>query len=101
MREALTAFLGKQGFLDSPAPDTAAVLRACIAYLGASPARAVLVNWEDLWLEGQGQNVPGDSHHPNWQRKARHGLESFSQLAEVLAPLRALNHLRHPEGDAQ
>lgn len=102
LREALVAFLREQGLLEAEADDIATVLRACIAYLGASPARAVLINLEDLWLESKGQNVPGgDARHPNWRRKARYDVESASELAAVLEPLKTLNHLRQRQGDAR
>ena len=48
------------------------VYRACLSFLADSPARLLLVNMEDLWLETEQQNVPGVVEgHPNWQRKGR------------------------------
>jgi 4-alpha-glucanotransferase len=66
-----------------------------LEYLSASPAEAVLVNLEDLWLEDQPQNVPGTGlERPNWRRKARYALEEFSQLPEVVATLESVNSIR-------
>jgi 4-alpha-glucanotransferase len=61
----LAAFLGE----DADAP--AALLRAALTYLGASPAAFVLVNLEDLLLETRPQNLPGTgAEQGNWRRKA-------------------------------
>jgi 4-alpha-glucanotransferase len=55
----------------------------------------VLVNLEDLWHEGEPQNVPGThSERPNWQRKARFSFEEFSARAEVVEPLQRVDELR-------
>ena len=72
-----------------------AVLRRRLEHLAASPARMVLVNLEDLWYETEPQNVPGThSERPNWQRKAKHSFEEFSQRREVIEPLRQVDELR-------
>lgn len=95
LNQALVSLLHHSGWLERTTPDAEAVLRACLAYLGASPARVVLVNLEDLWLETSPQNVPGSRpEHPNWRRKARYALETFSGMARVHDPLHQMDHLR-------
>jgi 4-alpha-glucanotransferase len=91
----LRDFLHHQGLLADPAAELSAVLSACLAFLSASPAQAVLVNLEDLWLETHPQNVPGTSNERhNWQQKARYSLETVRRMPQILALLRAVNHLR-------
>lgn len=74
----------------------------CLEWLARSPARMVLINLEDLWLETAPQNVPGTStERPNWKRKARYGLEEFTRMAGILRALRKVHRLRPssaPEG---
>jgi 4-alpha-glucanotransferase len=95
MRSALTSFLRSEGWLEAEGEDLKAALRACLAYLSASPARIVLVNLEDLWLETASQNVPGTAgEHPSWRRKARHAFEKFSRMPEVLQILKEIDYLR-------
>jgi 4-alpha-glucanotransferase len=72
-----------------------AVLRRCLEFLAASPARIVLVNLEDLWREAEPQNVPGThTERPNWRRKARLSFEGFSARPEVVELLRRVDELR-------
>ncbi|MEW6771148.1 MAG: 4-alpha-glucanotransferase [Bacillota bacterium] len=95
MRSALTSFLRSEGWLEAENEDPKAILRACLAYLSAGPARIVLVNLEDLWLEAASQNVPGTAgEHPSWRRKARHAFEEFSRMPEVLQILQEIDYLR-------
>jgi 4-alpha-glucanotransferase len=72
------------------------VLRACLEYLAASPARIVLVNLEDLWQETEPQNVPGttEDQRPNWRRKARLTFEEMTRRPEVVEMLERINQLR-------
>jgi 4-alpha-glucanotransferase len=92
---ALQSFLQHQGLLTDTPADVAAVLSACLAFLSTSRARVVLVNLEDLWLETQAQNFPGTGYErPNWQHKARYSLEIWRTMPQILATLRAVNHLR-------
>lgn len=66
-----------------------ALLKASVEYLASSPARLLLINLEDLWLEPDPQNVPGTSHErPNWRRRARHCLEEVRRMEPVLSLLR-------------
>lgn len=96
LREALVRFLKGQGLLDEPVTAEAAH-RACLAYVAASPARVVLVNLEDLWLEERPQNVPGTvEERPNWQRKALYQLTELCTKPEVADTLRYIHRLRSP-----
>ncbi len=92
---ALREFLGNGGWFQGENRDDSALLRAFLAYLGASPARIVLVNLEDLWGETLPQNTPGTgSERPNWRRTARYGFEEFSQMPEVLSALQRVAEFR-------
>lgn len=91
----LVSFLRQGGWLEEGEVTPAAVFRACARYLAASPARAVILNLEDLWGETEPQNVPGTStQRPNWKRKARHALEAFRRLPEVEELLAEVNARR-------
>lgn len=95
LRSTLERFLHDQGLLDQAPASDAALLRACLAYLSTSPARVVLVNLEDLWLETEPQNRPATGpERPNWRRKTSHGLDQLRHMPQVLAILRAVNRLR-------
>jgi 4-alpha-glucanotransferase len=84
LKEALVAFLQRKGLIAARGPSMDAILRATLAFLSASPAQAVLVNLEDLWLETQSQNVPGTGDDfGNWRHKSRHSFEAFCQLPQV------------------
>ncbi|MBI4199340.1 MAG: 4-alpha-glucanotransferase [Chloroflexi bacterium] len=72
-----------------------AIVRECLGFLGRGPASLVLVNLEDLWLEPEPQNVPGTwDERPNWRRKARYSLETFTRMPSVAETLREVNRLR-------
>lgn len=93
LKEALFSSLKRKGYLEDSSPD--AVLKACLAFLGTSKARVVLVNLEDLWLEKETQNIPAaDEKRSNWQHRARYPLETFSNMPEVRETLQELNNLR-------
>lgn len=95
LRWALTAFLERQGWLKGDPANLLNLLRACLAYLGASPAPILLVNLEDLWLDIHQQNIPGSSQeNPNWQRKARYSLDTFCIMPEILDILKEIDQLR-------
>jgi 4-alpha-glucanotransferase len=73
------------------------ILRAVLAELASGPARLVVVNLEDLWLEVRPQNVPGTvalDRYPNWRRRARLSLEEFSIRPSVIGPLEMVARLR-------
>jgi 4-alpha-glucanotransferase len=58
------------GGSSDPVSSAQAILAGCLAFLGRSAARLVLVNLEDLLLERRPQNVPGTScERPNWRRR--------------------------------
>ncbi len=95
LRQAVVGFLHRRGWLRRRSADRRALLRACLGYLADSPARVMMVNLEDLWLEIEPQNVPGTlDQRPNWRRKARYALEEFSRRPEVVEALREVNRLR-------
>lgn len=97
LTRALARFLKQRGRLASEAK-TQAALRGCLSYLGASAARIVLVNLEDLWLETRPQNVPGTTtERPNWRRKARYDLEALGRMPEVVETLEEIDRLRRSE----
>ena len=90
---AVQTFLQKRGLLKD-ARDPLAVLRACLSYLSTGPGRVALANVEDFWLEKEPQNVPGTWHErPNWQRRAKHSLEEFTQMPAVLQALREMDRI--------
>jgi 4-alpha-glucanotransferase len=91
IRQAVVQLLRRAGVLgqDESLP---AVLKGCLQTLAATDAGAVLANLEDLWQETEPQNVPGTwRERPNWQRKARHGLEEFDHVPGVRDTLAALD----------
>lgn len=87
-RQAFAAAIGA----DRAAPDAA--LRAALHHLAESPARRVIVNLEDLWLEECPQNEPGTTSETNWRRQARHTLERITAMDEVVEPLREIDRRR-------
>lgn len=96
-RKALIRFLRAGGWLparpDPPAP--ANVLRAALLHLAAGPARTILVNLEDLWLEQRPQNVPGTGDElPNWKRLASFGIREMRGRDDVVGVLREIHDLR-------
>ena len=95
LKESLARFLEQSGYaVELSTADPEAVIRAMLRFLLLSPARVVLVNLEDLWLETAQQNVPGTWHErPNWLRKARLPFEAFSKAESVVETLLMLSHL--------
>ena len=90
----LVRFLERSGYLKGDREDIGRIFRACLSFLNRSQARVLLANMEDLWLETEQQNVPGVvDGHPNWQRKARYGFDTFSTMPEVLELLRGVTRL--------
>jgi 4-alpha-glucanotransferase len=95
IKEVLVNFLQEKGWIKPTEVDAYTALKACLASLSVSPARVVLVNLEDLWLETRPQNIPSTKdEYPNWRRKARYRLESFCQMSQVLDTLRMIDYLR-------
>ncbi len=96
LREHLLKALRQGGWLRGEADDVGTIFRACLAWLGASDARIVLINVEDLWLETQPQNVPGTwRERPNWQRRTREPFEAWSRRRDVLNTLHLMDRWRH------
>jgi len=94
-RDAMVEHLRAEGHLTSADPDTAAVLHAVWAWLAASPARILLLNVEDSWLETESQNTPNTYvERPNWRRKLRRPFEKFSTDPIFLAALERVEKLR-------
>jgi 4-alpha-glucanotransferase len=94
-KRALARFLQQRGYLKGDLGDAGLVYRACLSFLADSPARLLLVNMEDLWLETEQQNVPGVVEgRTNWQRKARYDFETLSNMPEVLELLGRINRAR-------
>ena len=93
-RDALLVFLRSCGALaDEAAPP--AVLEAWLTTLAGGAEEFLLVNLEDLWLECEPQNVPGTwLERPNWQRKARHGLDEIRARPEISLLLRKIGDIR-------
>jgi 4-alpha-glucanotransferase len=95
IKEALVEYLDGRGLMEAGPVTAEGALRACLSHLLRSPARVVLVNLEDLWLETKPQNVPGTfRERPNWRRKAAYSLEAFWELPQVGETFKELNRLR-------
>ena len=91
----LSAFLQRKGWLGKADADALSALKACLSFLADSPARIVLVNLEDLWLETQPQNIPStQEQYPNWRRKARYSLDELCHMPQVLGTIHIINSLR-------
>jgi 4-alpha-glucanotransferase len=74
-RAALTAALARRGHTVADGPEA---LTASLVELARSDARSVVVALEDMWWERDPQNVPGTTtEHPNWRRRALHGLDDL------------------------
>jgi len=93
VRERLENFLAKKGYLAGDRSERA-VMEAAEQYLAEGPAKLLLVNLEDLWLEKLPQNLPADTKYPNWRRKARFGIEEFREMPEAVNILREIDRLR-------
>jgi 4-alpha-glucanotransferase len=99
---ALAKFLQRRGLLKIEASNIGngtrllelrpkVLLKACLAWLRASPADLVLINLEDFLEEEHPQNVPGTStERPNWRRKARYSIEQIRANDELRGFLRKL-----------
>jgi 4-alpha-glucanotransferase len=94
MKRSLISILAYRGLDNTVSQDTQATLRAILNLLAASPAYALMINLEDLWLEHKPQNIPGTIRRQNWRRKARYAFEKFAALPFVLDELHEINNLR-------
>jgi 4-alpha-glucanotransferase len=99
--DALTTFFRRAGQLQHrrrPATSRQA-LTAALDYVASSPARMVLVNLEDLWLETARQNVPGTTtEYPNWRRRTRYPFERIKVMPTVKGTLTRVDRLRKVTG---
>lgn len=98
-RLAVTALLAGSGSVDRPSRlvewDAAGALRLCLEHLAAGPARVVVVDLEDLWLERRPHNRPGTgSEGANWQHRASRTLEEMATDAEIAEILTLIDRLR-------
>ncbi|MFH1964909.1 MAG: 4-alpha-glucanotransferase [Acidobacteriota bacterium] len=72
------------------------VLKRWLLRLAESPARYLIVNLEDLWLEDSPQNVPGTTtQKPNWKQKMKNSFENISQDRDIDVLLGEVNRLRN------
>jgi 4-alpha-glucanotransferase len=95
LKRSYLEIMRRGGLIEEDPPDTTAALRAFLAYLAASPARVLLINLEDLWIEKEPQNVPSVTGlWPNWRRRARYALEEYSGMPEVLETLAEVDRRR-------
>jgi 4-alpha-glucanotransferase len=87
--------LASRGELAHGNRDLIDILRAWLFHLAGTNAALLLVNLEDLWLETAPQNVPGTwEERPNWQRKARLGLEEISAKSAIDEILKKIDEIR-------
>jgi 4-alpha-glucanotransferase len=87
------------------AEDPRDLLRKVLTFLADSPARTVLINLEDLWLEPAPQNVPGTStERENWRRRSQRTLQDIMADRFILDTLAHIDRGRQagragaPEG---
>ena len=81
--------------LPAPPSAPAGVLRLWLTQLAASPAAAVMVDLEDLWLELEPQNRPGSGpDEANFSRRAARSFEEFSTDSDVETTLQAMAGVR-------
>jgi 4-alpha-glucanotransferase len=92
--------LVEAGFLDSQDAGIQDLLDAWLRWLAAGPARLVLVNAEDLWMETRAHNVPGTmDDRPNWVGRSSQSLPDMEQSDRITAMLRRLSATRRPGED--
>ncbi len=80
----------------APDSDARAALRSALVQLAGGPARLVLVDLEDLWLERQPVNRPGSDPSWNWRARSRYTVSEFEGRAEVLDLLETIDQARRP-----
>ncbi len=105
MRRELPALLAARGLLDrADGAHLGDVLRAVHRALAESPARLLMVNLEDLWLEERPQNVPGTGfERPNWRRPLALSIDQIERdpaLARALGEIAAWRGRRPGDGGA-
>ncbi|MGH8980386.1 MAG: 4-alpha-glucanotransferase [Acidimicrobiales bacterium] len=73
-------------------------LRMCLDQLAAGPARLMLVDVEDLWLERWPHNRPGTGPDAgNWQHRASRTLEELAGDEDVIGAFERIDVLRREE----
>jgi 4-alpha-glucanotransferase len=81
-----------------------AVYRATIEWLARSPARWVMVNLADLWLDPEPENRPGTPSDQNWAHRHRAGLDAVERDEALVRWLQTVAATRapsaHPEAPA-
>jgi 4-alpha-glucanotransferase len=83
-----------------PAETAPGALRGFLEYLGRSPAKVVLVDLEDLWLEPDQQNRPGTgAEEHNFTRRASLTMEEIEADPGVLDVLDDLSMARSRGSD--
>jgi 4-alpha-glucanotransferase len=90
---AMANYLYEGGWITTLNPEAREVLQGWLKYLAASPAQILLISLEDLWLEKEPQNAPGDLDYPNWQRKAQHTLENLDETEGVIDALQEVQRM--------
>ncbi len=101
MRAAVVSFLRREGLLAPDRDDLPAVMEACSAWIGKSPAELAVVSLEDLWQETEPQNMPGTvTENANWSRKAARSLEHVEADEAVAAMFARWRSLR-PKGGGE
>jgi 4-alpha-glucanotransferase len=94
VKQALVSHLSCSGVIGEDIQNPENMLRPVLNLLASSPAYALLINLEDLWLEEHPQNIPGTHNGKNWRQKQRLSFEEFSQSCQVLDILYDINHIR-------
>ncbi|SFG75685.1 4-alpha-glucanotransferase [Desulfotomaculum arcticum] len=94
-RTALIRYFHNRKQIGARRKNIKGALTCCLNYLSSGPAKIMLVNLEDLWLEKSPQNVPGTTGgYPNWRRKFRKSVEEFTVSPRVKRMLLKVNNLR-------
>jgi len=98
LRKIIVAFLKQEKLVNSSQPGIRNILKGILNFLNSSPARIVLINVEDLWLEIKPQNIPGTAEeYRNYCKKLYYPFEEFSKSPEVLEILSEVNQRRRGE----
>lgn len=95
LKQSVVQFLRRRGALHAECPTLAEILEACLLELAGREEALLLVNLEDLWLERFQQNTPGTvDERPNWQRRARYGMEAVKADSQRLHLLQRVHRQR-------
>ena len=89
-------WLERKGLLPRGVHTMRRIMEACVLRLARGPARLIMINIEDLWLEVVRQNTPATSRErPNWQHKLRYSLETIARKRRLLSFLSKAVRLRN------